>query len=495
MPRKKKVIDIKSFTPSKYQVDIMDFIEHKQGNLLVDASAGCGKTSSLIMVIDKIDKEKSILFCAFNREIVKEIKSRTKEYDNVDVMTVHGLGLRMLRNNLGEDYSLIPKENKYKSHILANIRDYSTIDIYSLGRKLFNKYISNITQLTNLLRLYLCKGSKEAYEIAFMYGIMPIADEIDVVYKVLMWGRTSLDEIDYTDMIWLPHALNLKPLGVQYDYVLGDECQDFSNAQRELLLKCRKINTRFIFVGDENQSIYGFAGSNHESFEKLRNLPNTSTLPLPISYRCAKKIVQFAQNYVPKIEYNQENNSEGEIKYGVSLNEIQDGDMVLCRNNAPLMSIYNKFISEGRKCYIRGKDIGENLISLVRSTNQQVLAKDFSCDGLFVRLYDDLFTLRDNIIKLQRVDEKTATNNQAFISLLDKIKALEVLSEGVENCDELVDKISSVFSDKQLEGISLSTVHKAKGLEAERVFVACNSLMPSKTAEKEWQKQQEKNLM
>jgi hypothetical protein len=97
----------------------------------VDASAGCGKTTSLIMVIDKIDKDNSILFCAFNKEIVKEIKSRTKEYDNVDVMTVHGLGLRMLKNNYGDEYSLIPKENKYRSHILANIRDYSSIDIYS----------------------------------------------------------------------------------------------------------------------------------------------------------------------------------------------------------------------------------------------------------------------------------------------------------------------------------------------------------------------------
>jgi len=492
---RKKVKEEKELVPSKYQLAIMDFVKHGNGNLLVDASAGCGKTSSLIMAIKEIPSDASILYCAFNRDIVKEIKKKTKDFDNVDVTTVHGLGLKMLKNNLGKEHALQPNENKYRTYITSNISSLTSLDLNGFSRKEYLKYLSNIIELVNLFRLFLCKGSKEALNIVRQYNIDLYGDEIDVAYYALLWGRENLEEIDFTDMIWLPFALSLKPYGVQYDYVLGDECQDFSNAQRELILRCRKINTRFIFVGDENQAIYGFAGSNQESFEKLRQLPNTTTLPLPISYRCAENIVKFAQNFVPKIEWNPDDDRKGLIENNTSLDDVKDGDMVVCRNNAPLMCAYNKFIKDGKPCYVRGKDIGKNLIGLVNSTKQSELALNLDTDGLFTRLYEGLFDLRDKIIKRDCIDEKSATNTPIFTNRLDQIRALEVLAEGVENVDDLIKKIDDVFSDKKKGGISLSTVHKAKGLEADRVFILCNSLMPSKSAEKEWEKKQERNLM
>jgi superfamily I DNA/RNA helicase len=76
------------------------------------------------------------------------------------------------------------------------------------------------------------------------------------------------------------------------------------------------------------------------------------------------------------------------------------------------------------------------------------------------------------------------------------IKALEVLSEGLTTTDELIAKIDEIFPKRdKSEGIALSTVHKAKGLEANNVFVVCRSLMPSKSAKKDWEVQQEHNLM
>lgn len=492
---KKKVKEEKELVPSKYQMAIIDFVKHGNGNLLVDASAGCGKTSSLIMVIKEIPSDASILYCAFNRDIVNEIRKKTKDFDNVEVTTVHSLGLRMLKNNLGKEYALQTNENKYKTFIMSNISSLSSLDVNRFNRKEYLKYISNINELVNLFRLFLCKGKKEALNIVRQYNIELYGDEIDVAHNVLLWGKRNLEEVDFTDMIWLPHALSVKPYGAQYDYVLGDECQDFSNAQRELILRCKKINTRFIFVGDENQAIYGFAGSNQESFEKLRQLQNTTTLPLPISYRCAENIVRFAQNFVPKIEWNPDDDRKGLIENNTSLDDVKDGDMVVCRNNAPLMCAYNKFIKDGKPCYVRGKDIGNNLIGLVVSTKQKDLALNLDTDGVFTRLYEGLFDLRDKIIKRDCIDEKSAINTPLFANRLDQIRALEVLAEGVANADELIVKINNVFSDKKKEGISLSTVHKAKGLEADRVFILCNSLMPSKSAEMEWEKRQERNLM
>jgi superfamily I DNA/RNA helicase len=76
------------------------------------------------------------------------------------------------------------------------------------------------------------------------------------------------------------------------------------------------------------------------------------------------------------------------------------------------------------------------------------------------------------------------------------INALEILAEGINTADEIIDKIDEIFPKRDKKnGISLSTIHKAKGLEAENVFIACRSLMPSKSAKKDWEIRQEYNLM
>ena len=61
--------------------------------------------------------------------------------------------------------------------------------------------------------------------------------------------------------------------------------------------------------------------------------------------------------------------------------------------------------------------------------------------------------------------------------------------------EELVEKINSIFSGNKEDAIQLSTVHKAKGLEADNVFILCPSLMPSKIAKKDWEWETEKNLI
>ena len=280
----------------------------------------------------------------------------------------------------------------------------------------------------------------------------------------------------------------------EFDYIIGDECQDFSVAQRELILRCVKKNTRMFYVGDKNQCLYNFASASPESFDKLKSLPNTISLPLSISYRCPKNIVKFAQTLVPNIEHNENNKIDGEVKYNSKIEEINDGDMVLCRNNAPLMKLYTELIRNGKKCKIRGKDIGLNLKRIVKSYKQDKLNADLSKDGLFVRLYENLFSLRDKMIKKSGLDETTIMNDSAIVNKLDVINTLEILSEGINNSDELITKISDMFSDRKNVGISLSTIHKAKGLECNNVFIACPSLMPSKSANQKWEIEQENNL-
>ena len=482
-----------TYQPSPYQIAIFDFIKNSHGNLVIEASAGSGKTTVLVNILKLLSTDMRKLFCAFNTDIVKELKKKTKGVENVDVRTMHSLGMAMVLRNLDVD-NLPIVETKYRQHILSNIHQYTNM-ARGLSRKMYMKYVNNITKLVDFARYNLAEDIEEVLALAQRHEIEIVLDEPQVTLEIMNWGKNNIDCIDYTDMVWLPNALNMKPIGLQFDFILLDESQDFSVAQRELILKCQRMGTRYVFVGDENQAIYSFASASPESFRKLKELPNTTSLPLSISYRCPKKIVKLAQTLVENIEYK-EDAVDGEIIYDARLEDVKEGDMVLCRNNAPLMQVYNDLIRMGKQCFIRGKDIGQNLKNIILESKKDELNSDLQQDGLFIYLYDQLFNLVSNIMKSTNLDKHTVMNMSIITNKLDIINALYVLSENITTTKELINRIETIFSDKKKnEGIALSTIHKAKGLEADNVYIACRSLMPSKSATQDWEVLQEKNLI
>lgn len=495
MAKAKKTDKKQEIKYSKYQKDIFDYIEHGQGHLVVEAAAGSGKTFTLIKCLELIPNDKRILLTAFNKDIVNELKKKAKEFPNVECKTLHGLGMLMVMKNVDE-MSPVPEIFKYSSQFYSNPSAYTKINLFRLKKHDRKTYMDNVKKYVDFARYFLCQTSKDLDEIEKVYEIETVADEKEVAMKLLEWGKTNLKTMDYTDMIWLPNVLNLKPIGLQYDYIMVDECQDMNKAERELVLKCFKMGTRMVSVGDENQLIYQFSGSDKDSLNTLKNLPNTKCLPLSISYRCADSIVEYAQRIVPSIEKNDDHRA-GNVLEDVPLEDVKDGDMVLCRTNAPLVDLYNRYLKLGKKSYIVGKDIGSNMKTIIESMNMtEVNWGNIEKDGLFIRLYDDLFETRNKIMAESNVSKEDAINSRQFQDKLDMINAIGAMANGINSVDELLGKIDVVFPKKvQKEGIKLSTIHKSKGLECENVYIACKSLMPSKNATTKWEKRQERNLM
>ena len=495
MAKAKKTDKKQEIKYSKYQKDIFDYIEHGQGHLVVEAAAGSGKTFTLIKCLELIPNDKRILLTAFNKDIVNELKKKAKEFPNVECKTLHGLGMLMVMKNVDE-MSPVPEIFKYSSQFYSNPSAYTKINLFRLKKHDRKTYMDNVKKYVDFARYFLCQTPKDLDEIEKVYEIETVADEKEVAMKLLEWGKTNLKTMDYTDMIWLPNVLNLKPIGLQYDYIMVDECQDMNKAERELVLKCFKMGTRMVSVGDENQLIYQFSGSDKDSLNTLKNLPNTKCLPLSISYRCADSIVEYAQRIVPSIEKNDDHRA-GNVLEDVPLEDVKDGDMVLCRTNAPLVDLYNRYLKLGKKSYIVGKDIGSNMKTIIESMNMtEVNWGNIEKDGLFIRLYDDLFETRNKIMVESNVSKEDAINSRQFQDKLDMINAIGAMANGINSVDELLGKIDVVFPKKvQKEGIKLSTIHKSKGLECENVYIACKSLMPSKNATTKWEKRQERNLM
>ena len=491
MAKKKTAIE---YEPSQYQKAIFDYIQHEKGNLVVEAAAGSGKTYTLVKALSLIPQDKRVLMTAFNKDIVKELTKKVKEFPNVEVRTLHGLGMILTTRGLGIG-GMKPEGYKYTQLIYNHWQDLTKTNINKLSRNARKSFVENTKKLVDFGRFYLATTRSEMIELMTKYDIPCVADEVDVALKVMAIGGKNLDSIDYTDMIWMPHIYDLHLQECEYDFIMVDECQDLNVAERNLVLRCLKEGGRLIAVGDSNQCIYGFSGSDPDSFRAIQSIPNTVSMPLSISYRCPESVVKFAQNLVPSIEAKQ-GAEEGVILDCVSLDDVHDGDMVLCRNNAPLLQVYCKLLEQGKRAYIRGSDVGKNLQNIVIGTHKDYLHTNLKQDGVFIRLYEDLFNSRKAIMERYGISQEDAMKHETIQAKLDMIRALEVLGADLTTTEELTKKIEDIFpkNDKG-EGIMLSTVHKAKGLEADNVFIACASLMPSKSALDEWQVQQERNLM
>lgn len=482
------------FKASQYQKAIFDEIENGNSNIVIEAAAGSGKTTTIVHAIGLIPSDKKVLVIAFNRDIVAELTKKLEGRKNTTVKTLHGLGLAML---YGYMRGLKPNINdyKYRTYLHDNMLSLTRYNLYGGKKSDYTRFLNCTMKVINIGRCCLCDSKENLIEVCKRYGINTIKDEIDVAMSALEWGRSNIGDIDYTDMIWLPHSLGMRNNRLKYDYVFIDECQDLNMAQMELFKSCLKTDGRFVAVGDKNQGIYAFAGADALSFDKIKSIENTKSLPLSITYRCAKEIVKIAQKYVPSIEANPENDTVGVVENNVSVASITDDSMVLCRNNAPLIELYSSLLENGRKCYVRGKDIGANLISLLNTTDEDILNVGLNKKGVFSELYLDMFTERNHVAKSNRISKDEASLDPGVQNKYDMICSLKTLAKGCRTKSQLADKVKTVFADNDGEGIALSTVHKAKGLEADEVFILEKSLMPSGNATKEWEIEQEDHLI
>lgn len=472
-----------AFIPSFYQQAVYDFITDGKGNAVINAVAGSGKSTTIVNALRLIPSDKRVLFLAFNKSVVDELKLKINA-TNVDVQTLHSLGMQAIRNT---QRFVNVDSSKYRSYINNSLKYNMIKPINQLEENELNEYCLNIHKLVELIRVYLVSDINLVYDIADKYLLNIIDNEIEAALDVVSWGKNNTQNIDFTDMIFLP---NVKQYNVnKYDFVFIDECQDLNAAQRKLFLQCLNDNGRFIAVGDPRQAIYGFAGADVESFNILANLPNTVNLPLSICYRCDSNIINLAQTIVPQIEAR-ENAPAGIVDRQAQLIDIQDGDMVLCRNTAPLVDLCMKFIADNTKAYVKGKDIGANLINIIKRTNKKQM-KD-----VFERLNNELYKIGCKVCRKNKCDFSEAKSDNLYTSMQDKINAIQVLSNNLESANEVIERIELIFKDDERSGICLSTIHKAKGLESNNVYIICEELFyPKRAMRIPWQAEQENNIV
>ena len=205
-------------------------------------------------------------------------------------------------------------------------------------------------------------------------------------------------------------------------------------------------------------------------------------MPLSVCYRCGRRIVEEAEKIVPYIR-PYERAHEGEVALG-SLNDIEDGDWIICRNLRPLIEVYLWLLKNKIKSQVRGKDIGRSLVDLIDKTGARTVDQ---LDALLMKEADKL---------AQKLRNKGWNNPDAspkMDELFEKIEVIRALAVEASTIAELRDTIEGIFTD-ELKGILLMTIHKSKGLENDNVFFLAPELIPSRFATQPWQLEQELNL-
>lgn len=464
---------------SEYQKNVFNFVTNGKGNAAISAVAGSGKTFTIVNALRFIPKDKTVLFLAFNKSIVSELKLKVGDLANVEVMTLHAFGLKVL-NKICRRYVDNYKQNKIKEELLS----YSNILTIDNSDSELLQFKNNAYKLYNLCRINLLKNGDKTKisDLAFNHNIECVSDEIEAVNEMLKNAYKDTKEIDFTDMLVLPLGMKTS---ITYDFVFIDECQDLSAAQRALMLKALKPNGRFIAVGDRRQAINGFAGASCDSFDLIANLPNTTELPLSVNYRCGSKIIELAKDIVPEITAH-ENAISGEVNEIDNLKTVTNNDMIICRLSAPLVSVCLKLIAKGKTAQIKGKDIGEGLINLV------VKMKAKNIPSLFTKLDNELEKIEKSMPKNIKYPKETGK----YLGMKDKIECLSAIAERANGIAELKRYIQDLFSDEaKKNAIMLSTIHKAKGLEADNVFILCPEKLPLRyKGQQTWELEQEMNL-
>jgi len=518
----------------------------------INEKAGCQKVDPATFVVTPSDEQKvvwdefakyqglvrSITYCAFNKSIVNEFSSEwgwmvdllQKECEvSLQFSTINGLGHRVCLSAFGK----LKPTDKNTFELIGKVLGVDPWDY----RKKSPQVVSAVEQLVRL-----CKQNMTGWTDGSGFVKEDVDDDeldklcsfydvelngtrttvFDLVRNCLELSLIPVGEMAWDDQNWLP-VVNGLPVP-KSDMILIDEGQDLNRAKQEFCI--RMARGPVFLVGDRFQAIYGFAGADTESIPRMIEMLGARVTRLTETRRCSKAVVLEAQKYVPAFRAHQDN-PEGIVRTMAAnsdkwLDDAQDGDMVLCRVNAPIVSYALRMIMMGRKAVIRGRNFGQQLIKFI----EKLKATDVTDLVAKVNQWSDL--------EREREMRKKYCSEARLISINDKVACVTAFCDGAEDLKKVLERVNEVFAGKMCpkckgkyneetercynksckietdsstgwkvgvklvipEGVMFSSIHKAKGLESNRVFFlrTKEAPCPHPMAKTDWQREQENHL-
>lgn len=466
---------------SEKQKEIVNFTD---GAILVKAGPGSGKTRVLIERIKKlltVKKRSKILALTFSNLAAEEMKQRLEEdkdiedlVDNVNVGTIHSFALDLVQRRgnlvgLGEELMLfenVADRQKMLKDVFMNDSEFKKIlKQKDKPDKFLNECLELIAeQKKNFISPEMCEEETVFTRIYQEYN------------QYLMHQNA----IDFDDILFYAYRILIENPSIQdmyaslYKYICVDESQDLNYAQYELIKAlCGTKIKNVMFVGDENQSIYGFNGSNSELMTKnfVEDF-SPSVFVLQENFRSARKIVEYA-NRLENTDSVSNYYYEGELKVFECQNEDKEAEYVVnritdLRNNGHKdienLPEYEDFAVIARNRYALAT-IEKRLDELEIPYFYKKTVNGIECESEYVKSFDLILRVWLNEYDLIHMKElRTLIGNDE--SSLDDVlqnekyaiitEALKYMSDedfqfgkGIKVIKEYLEKDVMVFSDDE----------------------------------------------
>ena len=494
---------------SAEQCDIWRAIESTDSHIIVQALAGCGKSFTAAHAIKRlvnINPSVRIHYACFNKSIKMDflpkasvtIGGETVALANVNNMNSVGHSLLSAHYRArGENFRLDTMKMKKIADMLApDVDDRDTI-------------IADIAKYASLLKSHnMAPTDANLSYLADRFNLALRETYPNMLIEALRMNDRFMAgaalAVDFDDQLYMPIVKNMK--FPAYDYVFVDEAQDLNSIQHAMMLRYANDGARIIVIGDENQAIYGFRGADSDSINNLAcELRKTNrdvlTLGLTETRRCPINVVAYVNSLFPEIPLralpDAPIGSVEDIAGADLINALAPHDMVLSRVNAPLVSVAFKLIRANKPVYIQGRNIGETIIGFINGLNAKSIP----------HMLEKVESHRDREIeKLHKIASKRGGEvcAHAIDAINDKCDVISEIASGVKERNgragikDVIACIETLFADaddkgKPANAIVLSSVHKAKGMESDNVYILTPELFPHPAAKAEWERRQERN--
>jgi superfamily I DNA/RNA helicase len=436
------------FEPTEEQSAIVDVSKSSNKNLRLIAYAGAAKTTTLDLIA-KASPGIPTQYLVFNKRNADEAKERLPSH--VQPMTFNSCGHRAWSAAQGRKLTLNPRKTgdhlKVQIEKLPKARRWDYFDqmgdiIRMIDRAKTLGYIPE-GKYAGAKALINRDDFESTFEEPASSSILSIIDE--TLTSIIAGSYAG--EIDFSDQIYMPTLFGGS--FPKFPRVLVDESQDLSPLNHAMLRKL--VTKRVICVGDPYQSIYGFRGAVRSGMDRLAEHFATDDMKLSTSFRCPRRVVERARFRVPDMQYAPWA-IEGSIHQPDewTADHIPDGAAIICRHNAPLLSLGFKLIREGRGVNILGFDIGPGLIKTLTKFGPETMTR--------TELYD----------AIDKWEHDQLSKTRAKASTSDRADCFRIFAEQGTTLGEAIVYAKHIF--QSAGPIQLLSGHKSKGLEWPVVF-------------------------
>lgn len=458
---------------SKYQEDVFAAAQTSRRNLIIQAVAGSGKSTTLEELSKRVG---DAILLAFNRSNAEDLKKR-----GLNARTFNSLGWWLWKQNRPEADMDSKKPWKHLEKLIGKSQMY-----WENGSSIIRAVSIAKSMATGLGEAPWASEFEDIIE-NFQLDIEVEQRQECAKLALDLFKRTinDLTSYDYDDQVYIPVSENWE--FPQYSTLCVDEFQDLNPLQHIVISIFARKGSRIIAVGDRYQSIYAFRGAVTDSMDLAKHRFDMLELPLSISYRCSHAVVEEAKLLVPQIEPRADASAGRLAHFDFDESPRHSGEwhpeqMIICRNNAPLFRTILKEIRAGRRVRVLSNFLDQIEKFVKKHSKGITRIEDFRhrLDEWYAAETAELDAR--NVPKLSGKRAGLWDRYDTYIALCDRCQTAGNLLQTVKDLAE------------STSGPLFSTIHKAKGLEAERVHLLGPDLLPAFYAQGAEALQQEMNL-